>query len=140
MAQGNYSKNQAPVSGPGPFSARTDKGPGQPIRALPNAGYGETKDFEQIQSGAQMAAAPQGPSVVPLHAPTQRPNEPVTAGASMGPGAGREALGIPSPAEERLNDLGKLAQYLPLMEMYAGTPMSSGTMKSFVKYLRSQTG
>lgn len=140
MAQGNYSKNQAPVSGPGPFSARTDRGSGQPIRRMPNAGYGENKDFEQIQQGAAMAAAPQGPSIVPLSAPTQRPNEPVTAGAALGPGPGREALGIPSPADERLQDFDKLAQYLPLMEMYANTPMSSGTMKTFVRFLRSQTG
>lgn len=139
MAQGNYSKNQAPVSGPGPFSARTDQGSGQPIRALPNAGYGEAKDFNQIQQGAQMAEAPKGPAIIPFSAPTQRPNEPVTQGAPIGPGAGREVMGIPTPAEERLKDFGKLAQYMPLLEMYAGTPMSSGTMKSFVKYLRSQT-
>ena len=45
----------------------------------------------------QMAApqvAPTGPSVTPLTAPTQRPNEPVTAGAALGPGVGPEALGI----------------------------------------------
>jgi len=38
--------------------------------------------------------APAGPAVTPLTAPTQRPNEPVTAGAALGPGVGPEALGI----------------------------------------------
>lgn len=33
----------------------------------------------------------------PLHAPTQRPNEPITAGLPSGPGAGPEALGLPAP-------------------------------------------
>lgn len=33
-----------------------------------------------------------GADIVPLNAPTQRPNEPITAGLPMGPGPGPEAL------------------------------------------------
>ena len=44
------------------------------------------------QNSPQMA--PTGTSVTPLTAPTQRPNEPVTAGAALGPGVGPEAIGI----------------------------------------------
>jgi hypothetical protein len=33
----------------------------------------------------------------PLHTPTQRPNEPLTAGLSTGPGPGPAALGLPAP-------------------------------------------
>lgn len=137
MAQ--YSENRAPVSGPGPFSQRSDRGSGQPIRSLPNAAYGEGKDFKQIQQGAAMAQAQPAPKVTPMGAPTQQPDVPVTDGANVGAGRGMDALGIPTPADNQLADYGKLAQYLPMMEMYANTPGSTGTMKAFVKYLRSQT-
>ena len=51
---------------------------------------------------AVQAPVLQGPAIgadqVPnLSDPTMRPNEPVTAGLSMGPGGGREALGILPP-------------------------------------------
>lgn len=101
----------APVSGPGRLSRRTDRSPSQKIRELPDAKYGEAKDFNDLQKQAPLAndpqpnisaAAPdQGPqqnpmslsNVIPLGAPTQRPNEPVTAGSPLGPGAGPEAMG-----------------------------------------------
>jgi hypothetical protein len=35
------------------------------------------------------------PSVTPLTAPTERPNEPVTAGMDFGAGPGSEALNLP---------------------------------------------
>lgn len=37
--------------------------------------------------------------VVPMHAPTQNPGEPVTAGAPIGPGPGIEALGPNAQAQ-----------------------------------------
>ena len=91
----------AGASGPGKFSKRTDM-------RLPSAGYGEGVETAAIQSGAPMAKTPgvnpmsrseQGiaPSqlerVTPLYAPTERPNEPITAGIAMGEGPGPEALG-----------------------------------------------
>jgi len=100
----------APVSGPGALSRRTDRGPSQKIRELPDAAYGEAKEFNDLQKQAPLENVPQtsmtpqgGPSgagpamplssVVPLSAPTQRPDEPVTAGAALGAGPGPEALG-----------------------------------------------
>lgn len=125
-------------SGPGPFSKRTDR---QGVKRLPNAAYGEQKAFAEQQQGAPMnrsnQANPMG-SVIPLNAPTQRPAEPVTAGVDAGPGGGREMLGIKSPVDTQLEDLAKLGKYLPLMMQFADSPQSSGTMKAFVKYLRSQ--
>lgn len=41
------------------------------------------------------AAAQQMPEVIPLDAPTQRPDQPVTAGGALGPGGGEEILGLP---------------------------------------------
>jgi hypothetical protein len=130
-------------SGPGPFSKRTDR---QGAKQLPNAAYGEQKEFQDMQAGAPMAKTPtpQMPQInpmagiVPLTAPTQRPDEPVTAGVDAGPGPGREILGLKSPTDNQLKDLSKLAKYMPLMAQFADSPESSGTMKAFVKYLRSQ--
>jgi len=82
---------------------------------LPNAKYGEQKDFQSIQGGAPMGspASPTGanagggpPVQMPTEfgAPTQNPNEPVTAGAAAGLGAGPDALNLPkgdTPAEIR---------------------------------------
>lgn len=125
-------------SGPGKFAKRTDR---QGAKQLPNAAYGEQKQFQQDQAGAPMSktANPMA-DVVPLTAPTRRPDEPVTAGVDAGPGPGSEILGLKTPTDVTLEDLTKISQYMPLMMQYADSPQSSGTMKAFVKYLRSQTG
>ena len=113
--KGGYQAPARPAvqSGPGALSQRTDGGPASKqamryVSGMPN--YGDGTDMMQIQSGAPMAATPspqptspaqmaqaaqqQSQPVTPLTAPTQRPNEPVTAGAASGPGVGPEALGI----------------------------------------------
>lgn len=41
------------------------------------------------------AAARQFPEVIPLDAPTQRPEQPVTAGGMLGDGGGEDILGLP---------------------------------------------
>lgn len=133
-------RNPAPVSGPSQFSKRTDLA-GQPQRDLPNAGYGEQKDFQAIQGGARMAQAPQPqtPQIVPLSAPSQRPNEPVSAGYSTGPGAGPSALGLEKFSDIQKADFKRLAEYMPIMEHYVNSGASTGTMKAFMRFLRSQT-
>lgn len=124
-------------SGPGKFAKRTDM---QGAKRLPNAAYGEQKDFQSIQAAAPMEKAPNSmANIVPLTAPTRRPNEPVTAGVDAGPGPGSSILGLKSPVDVQLDDLTKIAKYMPLMVRFAESPESSGTMKAFVKYLRSQT-
>lgn len=131
-------RRPAPVSGPGSLSRRTD-GPGQPQRDLPNAAYGEQKEFQGIQSGARMnAAPPMLPPVTRLDEPTQRPDEPVTAGVDVGPGPGSNVLGIPNPGTQIVQDLENLRKYMPMFERFAQSDYTSGTMKSFVRYLRSQ--
>lgn len=128
------------VSGPGALSKRTDLPPSQGAKRLPDAAYGEQQQFQAEQAGAPMAKA-ENPlaNVVPLNAPTQRPSEPVTAGVDAGPGPGREILGIKSPIDTQVEDLTMLSKYMPLMAQFADSPNSTGTMKAFVKYLRSQT-
>jgi|GEM_PF-6267063 len=84
-----------PVSAPGANSTRTDQ---QPMRDLPDAGYGENKEFREMQAGAPMAATPAPPSPVGLFEPSQRPGEPVSYGANFGEGPGSEALVRPPAA------------------------------------------
>lgn len=106
------------VSGPGSLSRRTDRGPAQKIRELPDAQYGEAATYRDLQKQAPLAqtppaprpspaspgSAPAGgalPKVTPLHAPTERPDEPVTAGAASGDGPGPEALGPMLSAQQQ---------------------------------------
>lgn len=89
-------KHPAVASGPGAMSQRTDGGPAdQKARWIPQDQYGGATELMGIQRGAPMEASPEP---VPLHAPTQYPHEPVTAGAARGPGPGPEVLpNAPAP-------------------------------------------
>lgn len=99
----------SPVSGPGKMSRRTDRGPAQKIRELPDAQYGEAATYKDLQESAPLAQTPKpgaarrggaaggGPNLVPLNAPTTRPDEPVTAGVDAGPGPGVASLGLTPP-------------------------------------------
>lgn len=91
----------APVAGPGPYSQRPSGG--QPVRALPDADYGEQTEYQEQQKSASMSktdnlpaapspsavadAAPpaQRPMPAPLYAPGD-PSIPATAGAPLGSG------------------------------------------------------
>lgn len=111
--RGGYQKpsSPAPASGPGALSQRTDGGPAdsQPIRVAPGGEYGERQDMQNLQASAPMAQAPavrrQMPSVdvTPFPAATTRPDEPVTAGVDVGPGAGSSALGMEQPVSGSLS-------------------------------------
>jgi hypothetical protein len=142
MAKGGYQKpsRPAPVSGPGALSRRTDGGgAGQAQQRLGNAAYGEQKAFGEIQSGAPMAQAerPPMPKVTPLNAPTERPEEPVTTGAPMGPGPGPEAIGVArSLKDQSILDTRQIAQYLPSLEQMANQPGVPTSFVRFVKYVR----
>jgi hypothetical protein len=104
------------IGGPGKFSVREDLPPSQ--------NYGDRKAMaEQIAGAATTAqpsarpapaadirtAAAQEPTTS-LYAPTQRPDEPITAGIALGPGPGPEARGG-RPVETKLSDT--LAALLP---------------------------
>jgi hypothetical protein len=109
------------VSGPGKFSSRTD--------LPPSNSYGDGVQTAEIASGAPLASTPDvrgatntelraaGKSaaapLTPLFAPTQRPDEPITTGIDMGPGAGSDALMMKSlMAQDKLsNTLAKMLPY-----------------------------
>jgi hypothetical protein len=114
---GGYRKPEHPasVSGPGKYSRRTDGGPAQVMSAAPGQAYGDKKAELDAQRVAPMAGtaplpAPATPGAgsegampaytgLPLNAPTQRPDEPVTHGVDIGPGGGSDVLGLPNPAQ-----------------------------------------
>jgi hypothetical protein len=136
--------NPAATSGPGRYSRRTD---GQPRMQLPDARYGEQADYQEIQAGARMgapAAATQTPAagvdpsgLVPLDAPTGRPDEPVTAGAPLGPGVGPAAIGL-GPGAEKAADLQQLKSYLPVLIAQANQPSSTRAFRNFVRRIRAE--
>ena len=146
-------QNPAGVSGPGPLSRRTDGGPAQALKDLPDAKYGENSQFQALQQGASLSASPspQGQAqpfdqnalpanpaagqVTPLSAPTARPDEPVTAGAAMGAGPGPSALGG-QPAQVASQDMGKISQSLPLFEMMANMNDATASTRLFVNLLK----
>ena len=108
----------AGAAGPGKFSKRTD---------LPSQYYGEGVETASVKSGAPLAATrgvadnvggrPSGAPAVSapvteLFAPSQRPEEPITAGIDRGAGPGSEALGLNQiRSSEKLSDT--LAKMIP---------------------------
>lgn len=129
-----------PVSGPGQFSKRTDKAVGQANRSLPNADYGEQAAYQEQLAGAEMAQAPDfaamfggmaRQNVVGLSEGTMMPDQPVTAGAEMGPGPGTEVLSSTDSSEAAY-----LAAYLPVLEFMAntGTSDSARNLVRKIKY------
>lgn len=149
MAAGGYQApaKPAPVSGPGKASARTDGGPGQqPVRAITDAAYGEQATYRADQQGAPMAKAAspsQGQAaptadlsrVVPMGAPSQHPDMPVTAGADSGPGPGMAALGMSAPQNDP--GIAQMRALLPMFELAANLPTSSFEFRQFVRRLRA---
>lgn len=146
-------QNPAGVSGPGALSKRTDGGPAQALKDLPDAKYGENSQFQALQQGASLSASPspQGQAqpfdanalppnpaagqVTPLSAPTGRPGEPVTSGAAMGAGPGTSALGG-GTEQTSAQDMGKISQSLPLFEMMANMNDALPSTRLFVNLLK----
>jgi len=93
-SRGGYREPSKPaaVSGPGALSARTDGGAGsktQPIRRIPGQAYGEGQALVEQQQAAPLPVArrTQQPARLNIFAPTERPAEPITEGAMLGPGS-----------------------------------------------------
>lgn len=148
----------APVSAPGRLSKRTDGGPGQKMRAMPDAAYGEQGAFAEAQAGAPMelstpsaGGSPGGmppgamPPAMPIEvgqfgAPSARPGEPVTAGAAMGAGPGPEALGLKTDDDLYAEDKAKLAAYLPVLEYRANLPNAMPSLRAYVRKVKAVIG
>jgi hypothetical protein len=103
------------VSGPGKFAKRTDLD-------YQSESYGDGVAYNAAKSGAPLERAPKSPKLseaprvqasgVGLYDPTQRPDEPITAGIDVGAGVGSDALMMQSKfAERKLSDI--LAEMIP---------------------------
>jgi len=109
----------AGASGPGPYAVRTDK------LDMGSTSYGEGKETAAIKSGAPLAKTPDtrptpasvvreaavAEEVVPLFAPTQRPDEPITAGIAMGGGVGPEGLMMAKQTTKTSDTLAKMLPF-----------------------------
>ena len=126
-AHGGYRQpsSPAPVSGPGALSKRTDGGAidgkqkpaTQGAKYMPGLPYGQGGQNMTDQQSAPLAGntIPSMPTpLVPLSAPSQRPNEPVTTGVDVGPGAGSEAM-MPMAGVQRTpsQTMRRIAQFDP---------------------------
>ena len=110
--------NPAPVSGPGALSKRTDGGATQGAKYISGLPYGQGKETYSNQVAAPMAGNTMQQMEMPteLMAPTTRPNEPVENGIDIGPGAGSEALNLPTTKEPISVTMRKIAQFDPTGE------------------------
>jgi hypothetical protein len=134
----------AGVSGPGKFSKRTDglsfqsTEYGSGIENAANkagAPLARTADVRGARASDVREAAAQAP-VTPLFAPTQRPDEPITAGIPMGAGPGPEVLGI-NTNQDTESDRARLISYLPALEAAASDPNSSQAFRNYVRMVRA---
>lgn len=132
------------VSGPGALSRRTDTGPTQKLRDLPDADYGEGATYKDLQQSAglgqstggdvNMAAGnPAAANVVGLGEPSMMAGTPVTDGANAGAGMGSEALGL-VPHEQQ--DMESQLPYLPVYEYIANLPNASWAARNYVRRLK----
>jgi hypothetical protein len=71
----------------------------------------------------------------PLHAPTERPDEPVTAGAALGEGPGQDALNM--PPEGAKAEAKRLAPLLPAMIAAADSQYATPEFRRYVRTLIS---
>lgn len=129
-----------PVSGPGKLSERTDMAP-QGAKYIPGGKYGEGKALMEQQTSAPMAgAATPKPSMTPVMAtapqgkltglfdPTNRPDEPVTAGLPIGPGR--------SPEPQLAGEFDMINKYLPALESMASQADAPPAFVALVNYVK----
>lgn len=133
--------NPAPVSGPGALSQRTDGGPAdtQAAKYVSGLPYGEGQAMMAQQQAAPMAAAgmPAPAPIVPLNAPSQRPEEPVTAGANAGPGPDMSSLGLGAKdVAADTNFTAALASYMPALMHIASRSSTSPETRNIIRQLR----
>lgn len=135
----------AGAAGPGKYSVRTDG------LSLGSTSYGEGVQTQAIKSGAPLAKSPdvrgaQGSQVkaaasqspvTPLYAPSQRPEEPITAGIPMGAGPGPEVLGMNQRQDQNNKDKDFLAKYMPMLQTMAASPDASESFRIFVRSVQS---
>ena len=90
MAPQNNPANISATGGDGQSGKNT-----QPARYISGLPYGEGQETMGQQTSAPMSGGPevpQMPRMTPLMSPSERPEEPITTGINIGPGAGSEVM------------------------------------------------
>ena len=139
------------ISGMGKNSRRTDKNPSkQAKRYMAGGKYGEGKQLLNLQSAAPMSGTTAGVSkpvvmtqeqITPIFSETQRPEESPDYGMPFGDGPSPVDIGLmPGVAQKETpqkEDLRRLTNYIPMIEMAANAEGAPRSLSTFVKYLRS---
>lgn len=111
---------------------------------LPNSAYGENAAYRAAQQAAPMSqSAPPGQGlvgpdlsgIVPLGAPSARPDEPVTAGLPGGPGAGPSVPAQPIPVDPAI--AARIQSYLPVLVMLASQDDADPNTRQLVRQIRA---
>ena len=121
MARGGF-RPTAPQNNPANINPMG--GNGQSGRDYTGFAYGENKAINEQQASAPMAATPTPsfaptnpvrnlPQATPLTAPTQRPDEPITAGVDFGPGPDSTVINLPNTQPTILNVIQTIAENDP---------------------------
>jgi hypothetical protein len=108
---------------------------------VPSGGaYGDRKRIEEQMAGAPMAKGTPTPSMqtqgkpaqklTSLFEPSKYPDQPVTDGASSGPG-----YTPPPPVNPKY---AMVAKYMDQLETMAADPSASDTFRTFVTYVRQE--
>jgi hypothetical protein len=141
----------APQNNPANISATGGNGQSgaQAPKYIPGMAYGQGQATMQQQQGAKMAGPMPTPApapvsampmaeVRPLTAPSDRPDEPVTAGVDFGPGPGSESLMMPQQQQESNDpDINLVREVFPIIELWASQVDTSQGTKDYVNYLRT---
>ena len=130
----------AGASGPGKYAVRSDK------LSMGSTGYGEGVETAAIKSGAPLGTTPDvrgaraadvrsaaASSITGLNEPTQRPDEPITAGIAMGAGGGPEGLAM-NQVQQSESDI--IARYMPALDAMASAPDAPQSFRIFVRSLQ----
>ena len=117
MVSGGF-RPTAPQNSPMNVSATGGNGQNgtQAARYIPGLPYGEGEQTYATQTAAPMAGPTpiEGmPPITPLNAPTQRPEEPITAGVDFGPGPNSTVINLPNTQPTVLSILRQIAQNDP---------------------------
>ena len=154
MAVENRGGNR-PTAGQNNYAVSATGGSGnggtQAAQAMTGGAYGENQAMMEMQTSAPMNAsptyaatpsmgrpqsAPTGQQIVPLDAPTQRPDEPVTTGIDVGEGAGSEVM-YAKDQTLATEDRQRMITALPTLSILAESPSASNAFRNYVRYLRS---
>lgn len=106
----------------------------QPVRTGPSQQYGQSAELERAQEAVPLPDLE--PGQLDFQRPTERPDEPITAGLPFGAGPGPEALGR-MPTTDRQVDARQIEPYIPALEFMASQPTATPAFRTWVRQARA---